>query len=426
MANTVNKPNQETDADKRYQEILALSRVSAALSGLWSLDAILNVALSTVLDIMNGSVGGILLLDEQANTLSYRVHRGLSARYVQEMRLELGEGIAGRVAESGKAVLLEDISKDSRVTQPDLVSSEGLKAFVSVPIRSKDKVLGVINIASRTAREFTKNDMYLLYSIGDQLGVAIEQTKLNERLRIDRVEIAKLEEERTHFLSFLGIAAHDLKAPLTAIQGFLWVILGGFAGPVSEKQKNMLERCSVRITELLNLISDLLDIPRIETGHIVPEMTDISLNQIIRESYEELINVAREKNLNLNLEIPDSVSSVYGSASRFKQVITNLISNAINYTSEGDITVRVKDGENEITVEVIDTGIGIPAQDLPRVFEEFFRARNVESKGTGLGLAITRRLIEAHGGRIWVESPYAETGKGSKFAFTVPKRSNNQ
>jgi signal transduction histidine kinase len=412
-----------SDTERRYHEILALSRVSAALSGLFDLDAILNVALANVLDIMNGSIGGILLVDEKTDTLYYRVHRGLSPRYVQELRPRMGEGIAGEVARNGKAILLEDISKDPRVQYPDLVSAEGLKAFISVPLRAREKVLGVLNVASRLPRRFTTNDMHMLYSIGDQLGVAIEQTRLKERLKTGRAEIAKLEEEKTRFLSFVGMAAHDLKAPLTAIQSYLWVILGGYSGPINEKQKNMLERCSVRITELMTLISDILDIPRIEAGQDLQEMGEVSLPQIIKKCCDDLGNMIREKGIQLLIEVPESLPAVNGSVTRLQQVVTNLVSNAVSYNvSGGGVTIRAKEKESSITVEVMDTGIGIPHKDLPRIFDEFFRAsNNLESKGTGLGLAITRRIVQAHGGKMWVESPCSETGKGTKFSFSLPR-----
>jgi len=182
----------ESELLRRYDELLALSRVSAALSGLWDLDAILRVALNSVLSIMNGTIGGILLLDEQTQMLSYRVHQGLSSRYVEEMRMGLGQGIAGSVAEGGRSILLEDISGDPRVAHPDLVSTEGLRAFISVPLRAKDKVLGVISVASHEAHRFTANDMHLLHSIGDQLGVAIEQAQLHDRLRNARERLRQL------------------------------------------------------------------------------------------------------------------------------------------------------------------------------------------------------------------------------------------
>ncbi|MFC2018792.1 sensor histidine kinase [Chloroflexota bacterium] len=400
-----------------------MSRVSAALSGLEDLDAILRVGLNNVLDIMQGAIGGILLLDESTQTLAYRVYKGFSSKYVADMRLHLGEGIAGRVARNGKSVLLEDMTTAPDVAHRDLVTTEGLKAFISVPLRAKDRVLGVINISSREPHHFTVHDMHLLHSIGDQLGVAIEQANLAERIKKDREEIAKLEEERERFLRFIGIAAHDLKAPLTAIQGFLWVMLGGFAGSLSDQQRNMLERSSVRISELLNLISDLLDIPRVEAGQIVRDMAEVSLPEIINKSCDDLRGVAEKKGIELKLELPEALPRIRGSAVRLQQVMTNLVDNAICYTAEGAVTVRVVDGDEEITVEITDNGIGIPGEDLPRIFDEFFRGGNVEAKGTGLGLSITRRIVEAHGGKIHAESPCPQTNGGSKFTFTLPKGS---
>jgi len=239
-------------------------------------------------------------------------------------------------------------------------------------------------------------------------------------------EIAHLEEERSRFLRFIGIAAHDLKAPLTAIQGFLWVMLGGFVGEISEKQQDILKRSTRRISELLTLISDLLDIPRIETGQIVQEIKEISLRQVIRSSIEGQRSLAEEKGVELKVLIPEGLPRIKGSASRLQQVITNLVNNAVNYTPDGVITVRVQEQAKDLLVEVVDTGIGIPSEDMSRLFEDFFRASNVEAKGTGLGLSISKRIVEAHGGKIWVESPSTETNTGSKFSFTLPKTDKNK
>ena len=173
-------------------EIVVLSRISAALSGLWDLDAILGVGLDSALDIMNGSTGEILLIDEDTQTLSHIVHRGLSKEFVENVVVNIGEGITGSVAQSGKAVLLEDISKDPRVVHREMVIAEGIKAFVSVPLRAKDKVLGVLNVVSHAAHKFTTNDVHLLYAIGDQLGIAIENARLYERLRGARERLRRL------------------------------------------------------------------------------------------------------------------------------------------------------------------------------------------------------------------------------------------
>jgi signal transduction histidine kinase len=185
-------PAHGSEAEKHYHDLVALSRVSAAISGLHELDAILRIGLDNVLSIMNGTVGGIMLLDESNQTVCYHVHHGLSNRYAGEMCLRLGEGIAGKVAQSGRAVLLEDISSEPDAARIDLINSEGLRAFISVPLRAKDNVLGVMNVASYVPHRFTKEDVHLLHSIGDQLGTAIEQAILNERLRKARERLRKL------------------------------------------------------------------------------------------------------------------------------------------------------------------------------------------------------------------------------------------
>ena len=279
---------------------------------------------------------------------------------------------------------------------------------------------GTAYIATAISGELRKRQRQVV-----QLRERLLREKTRELERSSK-EVTRLEEEKTRFLRFLGIAAHDLKAPLTAIQGYLWVMVGGFSGELNEKQRKMLERSSYRITRLLALISDLLDIPRIETGQIVQEMKEISLRQVIRICLEEQRKLAKEKGVKLKVELPETLPKIRGSSPRLQQVITNLVNNSIAYTQEGTVTLRVNEGHRDIEVEVMDTGIGIPPQDLPRVFEDFFRASNAEAKGTGLGLSITKRIVEAHGGRIWVESPCPGSNTGSRFAFTLPKKSGRR
>ena len=144
------------------------------------------------------------------------------------------------------------------------------------------------------------------------------------------------------------------------------------------------------------------------------------MDQVIRASVDGLSQLAESKQIKLKTELPEDLPAIHGSAVRLQQVVTNLVSNAINYTPEGEVTIRAKRENDCLRIEVTDTGIGIPPRDLPKMFEDFFRASNVETKGTGLGLSIARRIVEAHGGKIWVESPCRETGKGSKFTLTLP------
>jgi signal transduction histidine kinase len=256
--------------------------------------------------------------------------------------------------------------------------------------------------------------------------VVLQEKGLREKtkeLKEASKELAKLEEGRKHLLRFLAIASHDLKAPLSAVQSYLQVMLGGFVGKITEKQKHMVERSSQRITELLGLISDLLDISRIEGGQIVSEMEEVSLGEVVENATESVRVLAKDKKIGLHLEVPKSLPKLKASGVRLQQVITNLLTNAIKFTPEkGEIRLRATEGDGEVRVEVLDTGAGITAEDLPKIFDDFYRGGDTEKAGTGLGLSIVRRVVEAHGGKIWAESPNPEdkSGRGSKFTFTLP------
>lgn len=234
--------------------------------------------------------------------------------------------------------------------------------------------------------------------------------EVNEKLR-------ELDRLRTYLL---GMVSHDLKAPLVAVESYLQVILGGFAGEVNEKQREMLERSSHRIGELLNLIGDLLDVSRIEAGQMAQEFQATSLSEVIEGSLEDVQALAKEKDMELRVEMPEKLPVIQAAPHRLRQVLNNLLSNAIKFTPpQGLITIRIENRGDHLQVEVMDTGVGIPADDLPYVFDEFFRGRDVERAGAGLGLSIARKIVEAHGGKIWVESPCTADGKGSRFAFTL-------
>jgi signal transduction histidine kinase len=273
---------------------------------------------------------------------------------------------------------------------------------------------------------------YMVTSVSGELRkrqrevVALQQKGLTEKtqeLAEASQELAKLEEGRQHLLRFLAIASHDLKAPLSAVQSYIQLMLGGFSGELTDKQRQMLGRSSTRITEQLELISDLLDISRIEGGQIVQEMEEVSLSQVVKDSVENVRALAADKNIKLSTKMPASLPKLEASGVRLKQAITNLLVNAIKFTPEdGDILLRITEQKGDICAEVMDTGTGISAEDLPKIFDDFYRGSDREKAGTGLGLSIVKRVVEAHGGKIWAESPNPEDkkGGGSKFTLTLP------
>jgi len=399
--------NLEGDETKRqYHELIALSRVSAALSGLWDLDAILRVALDNVLNIMNGTIGGILLLDEQTQTLSYRVHQGLSTRYVEEMRLRLGEGIAGRVAESGKSILLEDISADTRVARPDLVSTEGLKAFISVPLRAKDKVLGVINVASRMPLSFTRSDMHLLHSIGDQLGVAIEQARLYERLRKARERLRRLarqnlvaeEEERRRIARELHDETSQALSGL-ALQLQALVDKAEMSGNQDTEfiaGLKKVQSLTVQVhSEVSRLIADLRP-ALLDTLGLVP-----AVRQYAEARLHPLdINVSVEiKGLERRL-LPEVEAALF----RFVQ---GAIGNIAQHSRAKNTTIILEYQQEEMLLRISDDGQGFNVSEIT----------DVEESGRGRGLFTMRERIGFLGGTSSVES---QPGTGTTVWARVP------
>ena len=253
-----------------------------------------------------------------------------------------------------------------------------------------------------------------------------EVASLRDRCLIDFTALEEVNRKLTELdrlrTYFLGMVSHDLKAPLVAIESYLQVILGGFAGEINEEQREMLGRSSHRIGGLLDLVSDLLDVSRIEAGQIAKEFKPMCLSEVIAGSLEDVQAMAREKEMELRLEVPEELPVIHAAPHRLRQVLNNLLSNAIKFTPpKGLIRLCVEEKLDCLQVEVMDSGAGISPEDLSYVFDEFFRGRNVERAGAGLGLSIAKKIVQAHEGKIWAESPCTDDGKGSKFTFILPK-----
>jgi signal transduction histidine kinase len=234
------------------------------------------------------------------------------------------------------------------------------------------------------------------------------------------VVASRLRHTKETLAQVLYITTHDLKAPLAAVQSYTQVMLGGFVGELSEKQRDMLLRSSERIKGLIDLIDNILDISRIEATQL--DARWMSPREVIESSVEDVRQLAVEKGLKLNIKLPGEPLQIQGSPSRLRQVVTNLLGNAIKFTKRGTVSLKLKDEDESIRVEVMDTGVGIPAEELPYIFDDFYKGRSADRRSAGLGLSIARRIVEAHGGKIWAESPYLESRKGTKFTFTLPKK----
>ncbi|MEW6669780.1 MAG: ATP-binding protein [Thermodesulfobacteriota bacterium] len=217
----------------------------------------------------------------------------------------------------------------------------------------------------------------------------------------------------------LAVASHDLKAPLATIQSCIDAVCNGIVGDVSDRQRELLLGARQRAADLLNTINNLLDISHIQISKADFEV--LSLHEVVERCVGDVAGLVQQRRVKVVDELPSKLPPVFGSNIRLKQLIDNLLSNAVKYNVEGGtVVISARERDGHVQVDIADTGVGIPPEDLPRLFSDFYRGKRVDVQGSGIGLSVAKRIIEAHGGRIWVESPCPETGIGSKFSFTVP------
>jgi signal transduction histidine kinase len=261
-----------------------------------------------------------------------------------------------------------------------------------------------------------------------RLGLALGETRVLLDDERERTRHAKEEAERANQAKseFLANMSHELRTPLNVILGYTELVLDNIYGEVPEKIRDVLERLEKSGRHLLGLINDVLDLSKIEAGQVSLVLTDYSMQDVVHAVATAMEALASEKHLALKVSLPAALPPGRGDDRRIMQVLLNLVGNAIKFTEMGEVRVSVDSVDGQFRVSVSDTGPGISAADRQRIFEEFYQVDSLPTRakgGTGLGLAIARRIVELHGGRIWVESTL---GKGSTFTFTLPVRVERQ
>jgi len=241
--------------------------------------------------------------------------------------------------------------------------------------------------------------------------------------RVAQVIRSRLEHQGSMLLYFLSIISHELRAPLAAVENYLQVMLSEYAGPLNSEQRTMLERSVVRLTETSELISGVLDLARMHPEQIQQGFEPVDLQEIITEAVEDVQLRMKQRGIQLEQDVPESLPGLVAAHGRLRQVVSNLLSNAVKFSPEGSrVRLVVRPQGEKVRIEVIDEGVGIPHDELDNIFLAFYRVRDTAATaGLGLGLSIVKRIVDAHRGRIWAESPYPPQGKGgSRFVVELP------
>ena len=325
--------------------------------------------------------------------------------------------VLGRALLEGKVVHIPDVKNDPEYTWAEAQRLGDFRTALGVPMQREGVPIGVFGLTRSEVRPFTDKQIELATTFADQAAIAIENVRLFDEIQ-DKSR--QLEEASQHKSQFLANMSHELRTPLNAILGYTELMADGAYGEPSEKMVGILQRLEANGKHLLGLINDVLDLSKIEAGQLVLELSDYCIQDIAQTVRSTLEPLAADKKLGFKLELAPELPSGHGDGRRLTQVLINLVGNAIKFTDAGEVAIKAEANNGSFHVSVRDTGPGISAADQAKLFQEFQQADNAITRkkgGTGLGLAISKRIIEMHGGRIWLES---QPGQGSTFTFTLP------
>jgi GAF domain-containing protein len=411
-----------TDLTRSVGELKALGDVGQAVSSTLDLETVLNTIVSRATQLAGMDGGSIWEYDETREEFYLHAADKLPDELVEALRatpIRKAEGAVGRLAVTGEPVEIRDIADEgvyqSRVRE--ILIRLGYRSLLAVPLLREDHLLGALAVNRKSAGEFAPEVIELLKTFATQSALAIQNARLFREIE-DKGR--QLEIASQHKSEFLANMSHELRTPLNAIIGFSEVLYERMFGEINDKQAEYLSDILESGRHLLSLINDILDLSKIEAGRMELEPSEFDLPTAIENTLILIRERAQRRGITLGRTVDERLGMIRADERKLKQVLLNLLSNALKFTPEGgqiDVRARVHNGEAEISVA--DTGVGIAPEDQEAVFEEFRQvgttARKVE--GTGLGLTISRKFIELHGGRIWVKS---QPGIGSTFAFTLP------
>lgn len=407
----VSEPGQRLD---RLLEVIRLLGTSL------NLETFLDTLISTASELTGCEVASILELDEGGKQLRFTATPWFHRDLLKGIKVPLETSLAGFALQNGQPVVAPDVSAESRHFKgADQAARFATRSLMAVPIIYHGEKLGVLEVVNKLEQtDYTEEDRIILETLASQAAMALQNLRLVARVKTSQDQITQLDRMKS---SFIGIASHELRTPLGLILGYS-TFLREIIQPDYRPQLDIIHRNAMRLKEI---IDNLANMDNLQRGVASVRVHTISIRRLVEEVVDSFQSEANHKRLTLRFDPPQNDLIVEGDSPKITIALGNVVTNAITFTNPGGhIDVVAESIPGHVKVSVIDNGIGIPANDLPQIFDRFYQVESHLTRkhgGMGLGLSVSKVMIEMHGGRIWAESM---EGKGSTFTFLIPVKSD--
>ena len=404
---------------RKVEQLEALNEVGDAVSSSLDVDQVLATIAMHAVKLSGTDGGSIMEYSDRDRCFLVRSVYQTEPTVVDRLRsirIDSDTTLVGRAARERRPIAVPDLDTVELDPHLRILRDGGWRSLVAVPMLREGRIVGALIVRSKETGDFTQETLDLLETFASQSALALLNARLFRELEEQSVE---LELASRHKSEFLASMSHELRTPLNAVLGFSEVLLERMFGDINERQEEYLRDIHGSGQHLLELLNEILDLSKVEAGRMELEYSTFDLRSLIELTASMLRERANAHNIDLRIEA-DDVGAVYADELRVKQILLNLITNAVKFTGEGgSVVVRAERDGTDIRITVTDTGIGVPEADRERIFESFQQGGRgaAREEGTGLGLTLSRRLVELLGGRMWLES---DVGRGSTFGFSIP------
>ena len=398
----------------RLQRILEISQI---LTSTYDLDELLQIILAAATELTKTEAASILLLDESGTELRFTATTGRDRDKLMALRVPVENSLAGTILQSGEPMVFDDVRQDPRHFDGiDKQIAFESRSMLGVPLLMRERPVGVLEALNKVdASPFSEEDGQVLMTLAAQAAVAIENARLITALQKAYEQLNRVDQIKS---DFIAIASHELRTPLGLILGYAAMLREDLKNPDTMQQLDVVMSSALRLRDL---IDDMVNVQHIEEGKARLVLAEFVLQEVVQRVVEAVSELYTAKEQELLVNLPPQPLSLTADREKIALVLNNLLTNAIKFTeARGRIMVSAERKNGEVQVHVADTGIGIPAREVERIFDRFYQVEPHLTRahgGLGLGLAIAKGMIELHGGKIWVESV---EGLGSRFSFSVP------